>query len=344
MTGLQYLPPGRAIVAVAPRQGALLAVAEGVRVRRRDMRNRALLAAALTLVAVAPLLLNARGTTAGLEPAGPRPAPAPSVAAEALGGGHDTGPGMTGPGAPGDGTGRSTVPASPADPATSPTATPGPGLAGALTLTASEPSYGTVRVDRTTTVDLARAAPSFWGDYAGFAIGDAEVFYQHSNMPVVDTPSYRGAKSVTLRPGTYRVYVFTPAGKAATFTLPWSAPSLTVRPSVLVDTRYHPTTAYAGSGGGSGDGFGATAASSVTLVMAAFSPATAGVRLEGCLHHPPDACTPRVTAYAMGPSVHLSDRLAGDWSGYQYDVRVSGNASSVSPGVLKLLIFQYDRD
>jgi hypothetical protein len=352
MTGTAYVPPGRAIVPVAPRPGALAAVAEGVRVRRRRTRRRALAGAALALLAALPLLLAGRDTTAGLEPAGPRPAASPSAtalrdAAARTGDGTTVaGPGTSRPGPPGA-AGPAASPAGAGDACPCPTPPPGDGTtpSGTLTLSGSQTSYGTVRIDRVTTVDLAAATVSYVGEYGGFAIGGVEVLYARPMADGVTTPAYAGAASVTLRPGVHRVYVFTPTGSDVTVTLPWSGqPSLTVRPAVVVTAHYHrPTPGSVADQGGGGNAIGTTNASSVTLVAATYSPAATGVTLTGCVHLPAKPCVRTVTARSNGTNARLRDRLAGDWSGYQYDVVVRGD-SGAEYGVLQFLMFRYDRD
>jgi hypothetical protein len=343
-----YVPAGRAMPVIAPRPDAFAAIAAGARARRRRTRNRTVAGAVLALAVAAPLML-AGHDAAGLRPARPLPVPSPTARVSAPpGNGVDAGHGSGGTYATGPATPDPATPAATSTPVVPPCACERPadegtGESGTLTVTGSDTGYALVSVDRTTVVDLSAARVTQLDEYAGLAIGDTEVFFVRS-MDAGLTPSYLGAASVTLRPGTYRVYLLAPTKKPTTLTVPWSGqPSRTVGPDVVVHHDPASTSRYIDETESHGSGVGRY----VTLVAATFGPATAGVTLTGCATPPPfrhDDRPPRCrSAHSDDPSVHLMDRVTGEWYGSEYFVRVRGDSVRAA-GVLQAFFFSYDRD
>lgn len=109
--------------------------------------------------------------------------------------------------------------------------------AGSLTITGSRAASAVLTVRRTVTYDVDRSTVAL-GDasYAGFAIGRdfARVWTKHDRRanPPIEGRSVTGG---TLRPGTYRVYLFTDGSDEVSVTVPWSADAVTLRPARPVD-------------------------------------------------------------------------------------------------------------
>ena len=105
----------------------------------------------------------------------------------------------------------------------------------ALTVTGTETSYTTLRVDDPITLDFGDATVSRAGAYGGISLGTGLVL-STDDLPLAmrehGTP-LTNVRNWTLYAGTYRVYLISD-GSPVTVTLPWSGPPTRLRATTPV--------------------------------------------------------------------------------------------------------------